>query len=113
MYVILYTDTTLCDKVCQLLAAGRWFSQRTSVSFTYKTYHHDITEILLKVALNTITLTPRIKQVNSFYAFLPITILSVIVKFVITQTTSCHFFSAVHIKYNFIADWHICQAIIL
>ena len=46
--------TTLCDKVCQWLAEGRWFSLGTPVSSTNKTYHHDITEILLKVALNTI-----------------------------------------------------------
>jgi len=31
--------------------AGQWFS---SVSSTNKTDHHDITEILLRVALNTI-----------------------------------------------------------
>jgi hypothetical protein len=47
-------DTTLCDKVCQWLVAGRWFSLGTSVSSTNKTGHHDVTEILLKVALNTI-----------------------------------------------------------
>jgi membrane-bound inhibitor of C-type lysozyme len=33
------------------------FSPHTLVSSTNKTDHHDITEILLKVALNTITLT--------------------------------------------------------
>jgi hypothetical protein len=33
------------------------FSLGTPVSSTNKTDHHDITEILLKVALNTITLT--------------------------------------------------------
>ena len=37
-------DTTLCDNVCQ------WFSPGTSVSSTNKT------EILLKVALNNLTL---------------------------------------------------------
>jgi hypothetical protein len=38
--------------------AGRWFSPSSPVSFTNKTdRHHDITEILLKVALNIITLT--------------------------------------------------------
>ena len=47
-------DTKLCDKVCQLLATGRWFSPGTSDSSTNKTDRHDITEILLKVALNTI-----------------------------------------------------------
>jgi hypothetical protein len=41
---------TLCDKV----AIDLWFSPGTSVSFTNKSDCHDITEILLKVALNTI-----------------------------------------------------------
>ena len=50
-------DTTLCDKVCQRLSTGRWFSPGMRVYSTNKTDHHDITEILLKVALNTTTLT--------------------------------------------------------
>jgi hypothetical protein len=33
---------------------GRWFSPGTLVSFTNKTDHHDITEILLKGVLNPI-----------------------------------------------------------
>jgi hypothetical protein len=45
--------TTLCDKICQLLATGQWFSLGTLVSSNNKTDHRDITEILLKVALNT------------------------------------------------------------
>ena len=79
-------DTTLCDKVCQWLATGWWFSQGTPVPSSNKTErhditdhhditdyhditdhhditdrhditdHHDIAEILLKVALNIITL---------------------------------------------------------
>ena len=53
-------DTTLYDKVCQLLDAGQWLSCGTLVSSTNKTDSHDITEILLKVALNTITITPEI-----------------------------------------------------
>ena len=57
-------DTTLCDKVCQLLATGRWFSPGTLVSFTNKTDPHDITEILLKVALNTINPKPHIFDVK-------------------------------------------------
>ena len=48
-------DTALCDKVCQWLVAGRWFSPGTQVSSINKTDRHDITEILLNVALNTIT----------------------------------------------------------
>jgi hypothetical protein len=49
--------TTLWDKVCQWLAAGRWFSLCPPVSSTNKTDRHDITEILMKVALNTIKQT--------------------------------------------------------
>jgi hypothetical protein len=48
-------DTILCDKVCQWLATGRWFSPGTPVSSTNKTDHHNVSEILLKVVLNTIT----------------------------------------------------------
>jgi len=46
-----------CDKVCQRLATSRWFFPGTPVSSTNKTDHHEITKILLKVELNTITLT--------------------------------------------------------
>jgi len=44
-------DTTLCDQVWQLLAAGQWFSPVTPVASTNKSNLHDIlvTEILLKV----------------------------------------------------------------
>ena len=49
-------DTTLCDKVCQWLATGRWFSPGTSISSTNKTDRHDASEILLQVALYTINL---------------------------------------------------------
>jgi hypothetical protein len=41
------------DKVYQLLVHGRWFSPDTLASSTTKTGRHDITEIFLKVALNT------------------------------------------------------------
>jgi hypothetical protein len=53
--------TTLCDKVCQWLATGRWFSPGPAVSSTNKADRHDITEVLLKVALNT---TKQAKQNN-------------------------------------------------
>jgi hypothetical protein len=45
-------DSTLVDKECQGLATVRWFSP---VSSTNKTDRQDISEILLKVALITIT----------------------------------------------------------
>ena len=54
-------DTTLCDKVCQWLAAGQLCFPSTLISSTNKTDHHDIAEILLKVLLNTITITIRLK----------------------------------------------------
>jgi len=50
-------DTTLCDKVCQW-----WFSQGIPVPSTNKADRHNITEILLKVALNNITLNPNNSQ---------------------------------------------------
>ena len=56
-------DTTSCDKVCQWLATGQWFSPGPPISSTNKTDCHDITEILSKVALNTI------KQTNIFSHF--------------------------------------------
>ena len=41
--------------------AGRWFSSGTLVASTTKTDHHDITEVWLKVALNTISPIPPIR----------------------------------------------------
>ena len=50
------------DQVCQWLAMGQWFSPAPPVSSTNKTDRHDITEILLKVAFNTIILSLRPKN---------------------------------------------------
>jgi hypothetical protein len=50
-------DTTLCDKVCQWLPTGWWVAAGTPVSSMNKMNRHDITEILLKVALSTINQT--------------------------------------------------------
>ena len=52
-------DTTLCDKICQWLATVRWFSPGTPVSSTNKIGLHHITEVLLKVTLNTINHKPK------------------------------------------------------
>jgi hypothetical protein len=54
--------TTLCDKVCQWLATGRWFSLGSPVSSTNTTNRQYITEILLKVAFNTMKQTNK-KQI--------------------------------------------------
>jgi len=59
-------DKTLCDKVCQWLAAGHWFPPSTLVFSTNKTDRHDITKILLKVALNTISLTHYVRYQNQY-----------------------------------------------
>jgi hypothetical protein len=55
------THLTLCDKVCQWLAAGLWFSLGIPLSSNNETDCQDITKILLKVALNTITLNLIVK----------------------------------------------------
>jgi hypothetical protein len=49
--------TASINIVCQSLAADWWFFPDTPVS--NKTYRHDITEIFLKVTLNTITTSPN------------------------------------------------------
>ena len=41
-------DIILCDKVCQRLTTGHWFSPGTPILSTNKNDSHDITEILLK-----------------------------------------------------------------
>jgi hypothetical protein len=50
-----------CDEVYPFFTAGRWFSPGIPVSYTNKADLHDITEILLKVALNTMTLSITFK----------------------------------------------------
>ena len=62
--------TTLCDKVCQWLATGPWFSPGPPVSSTNKTDRNDITEILLKVALNTIKQTNKIYNIYIIYTYI-------------------------------------------
>ena len=52
-----------CDKVCQWLATDWWFSLDSPDSSTNKTDYHNITEIQLKVVLNTIN------QLNSSTLF--------------------------------------------
>ena len=42
-------STTICDKACQLLATGRWFSPGPPASSTNITDRHDIAKILLNI----------------------------------------------------------------
>ena len=68
-------DATSCDKLYQRIVVGRWFFPGTAVSSTNKADRHDIATILLKVALNTITLTPHLYVENdnsSRYCFISI-----------------------------------------
>ena len=53
------------DQVYQMLAHGRWLSPGNPASSATKTGRHDIADILLKVALNTIN------QIKSNTVFLP------------------------------------------
>ena len=46
---VVVSSTTICDKVCQLLATGRWLSPGPPASSTNITDRHDITEILLNI----------------------------------------------------------------
>jgi hypothetical protein len=58
------------DKVYQLLVHGRWFSPGTPASSTANTGCHDIAEILLKGALNTIN------QISNYHTIMTMTALS-------------------------------------
>ena len=60
-------NTTLCDKVCQWHAAGRWFSP---VFSTNKTDRHNITEIVLIMVLSTITLALKPHAISTPSYFL-------------------------------------------
>ena len=55
MYVIMFASD---------LRRGRWFSQGIPVSSTNKIDLHDIIEILLKVALTTISHKPEVEHTN-------------------------------------------------
>ena len=61
-------DIILCDKVCQRLATGHWFSPGTPIFSTNKNDSHDITEIVLKSVLNTTILTP-VEHIFLFLVF--------------------------------------------
>jgi len=53
--------TAASEKVYQLLAHGRWVSPVTPASSTTITGRHDIAEILLKVAFNTVNQSINIR----------------------------------------------------
>ena len=94
-------DSTLYDKVCQWLATGRWFSTVTPVSSTNKTDRHDdITELLLKVALNNIN-----KQTNNPYRVLVITIYFNSYIYVFNFKAYLNLLNNIQLIYTCIAIW--------
>ena len=52
--------------MCQWPPKGRWFSPDTPVSSINKTYRQEITEILLKVVLNSISQNQYIKNIQKW-----------------------------------------------
>ena len=90
--------TTLCDKVCQWLSTGRWFSPCTPVSSTNKTDRHNITEILLEVALNTIAPNPNTLifmyiEWSMFCSWGKLSISMCLVTYILNSVTVCGIFS--------------------
>ena len=67
IHIIIDTDI---HKVCQRLVTGQWFSPGPPVFSTNKSDPHDIAEILLKVALNTIKLTTQLTDIRIMVATL-------------------------------------------
>ena len=62
-------NITLCNKFVSYLPEVGVFFAVNAVSSTNKTDRHNITEILLKVALNTITQTPTLKYKQNIRLF--------------------------------------------
>ena len=46
-----YSHVIICDKGCQWLATGRWFSSDTLVSSSNEIDRHDITEIFVNIGV--------------------------------------------------------------
>jgi hypothetical protein len=83
------------DKVKQLLTHGQWFSLGTPASSTTKTGCHDIAEILLKVALNTIN------QIKSNLTNLPVSfIFSEAINFFFRKMPLSYIFCVIYVYYN-------------
>ena len=90
-------------KVCQWLATGPWFSP---VSATNKTDRHDTTEILLKVALNTIN-PYNDRHKSSFHEMMMVPVLYQ----TITMSWICSY-NANKLKQNF-TNKHVAPYVVL
>jgi hypothetical protein len=94
-------NTTLCDKDCQWLAAGRWAFPGIPVSFTDKIDRHDITEILLKVALISIILIAPNQNIIANTAFPH--------QYASTEVTEYFLGRCWHLPKNFLKDRRFCK----
>jgi hypothetical protein len=85
----LVLDTTLCDKVCQWLTTGRWFSPGNLISSTnIENWHHYVTEILLNVVINTVI--PNLEQDSSLISVRPVVSHWQTLSHIVVSSTSCH-----------------------
>ena len=62
----LFQNQAIQHYVIKSLTTGHWFSLGTPIFSTNKTDRQDITEILLKVALNTIN-QPNYQNLQTFF----------------------------------------------
>ena len=64
LYYLYDTHCIQLVSVVRLSATGQWFSAGTPASSTNKNDRHDVTEMLLKMALNTVTLTHKVYMID-------------------------------------------------
>ena len=81
-----------------MLTHGGWFSPGTPASSTIKTGHHDIAEILLKVALNTIKSINQLTVWHLLFFILLLTPLEIIIFTIKTETFTGEFLSSKCLK---------------
>ena len=86
----------ICDKVCRWLATGQRFSPDTLVSSTDKTDCRDITELLLKVVLNTLTLTQML--IYFFHCDYKISLWFLLINTIIRNPTFFPLFCFLHLS---------------
>ena len=87
----------LWKETCQWLATGWWFSPGTPVSSTNKTERHYITEILLIVVLNTITITSNYHMTKI--------IRTVVINYVKNNTINYHTWIIIKKVPGFVETW--------
>jgi hypothetical protein len=92
-------DTTLCDKVCQLHAAGMWFYPDTPISSKNKIDHHDITKIFVESSVKHHNPNPKILN---FLQVMP---------YFSTQTYSTVVIPMTVLTEDGLLSWHITEQV--